>query len=122
MLQRIWWLWPKDSPYRERENREWNQERENRFSLGRNAKGKRVEGIATFKKIVKEERVKGCHFREDSWEGESKVLLPLKEIISVWERVKKNKRNFSLAVRHTQEKLFGVCPVVFFFQEKGFST
>ena len=88
MLQRIWWLWPKDSSYEEGENRAWNQERENRFSLGRNAKGKRVEGIATFKKIVKEERAKGCRFREDGWGGESKVLLPLKEKISVCERVK----------------------------------
>ena len=105
MLHRIWWLWPKGSPYGERKNRAWNQEIEKRFSLGRNARGKIVQGIAAFKKIVKEERVKGCHFQEDSWEGESKVLLPLKEIISVWERVKKNKKNFSLAVRHIQELL-----------------
>ena len=37
--------------------------------------------------------------------GEYKVLLPLREIISVCVRVKKNKRDFSLAVRHTQELL-----------------
>ena len=105
MLQRIWWLWPKGSPYGERENRAWNQEREKRFSLGRNARGKRVQGIAAFKKIANEERVKGCCLQKDSWGGESKVLLPLKEIISVCERAKKNKRNFSLAVRHTQKLL-----------------
>ena len=35
----------------------------------------------------------------------SKVLPPLKKIISVCERVKKNKRDFSLAVKHTQELL-----------------
>ena len=98
MLQRIWWFWPKGSPSGERENRAWNQEIEKKISL-------RVQGIAAFKKIVKEERVKGCHFREDSWKGESKVLLPLKEIISVWERVKKNKKDFSLDVRHIQELL-----------------
>ena len=33
------------------------------------------------------------------------MLLPLREIISVYVRVKKNKRDFSLAVRHTQELL-----------------
>ena len=65
----------------------------------------KVGAIPRGKKIVKEERVKGYHFREDSWEGESKVLLPLKEIISVWERVKKNKKDFSLAIRHTQKLL-----------------
>ena len=37
-----------------------------RFSLGRNARGRREQGFATFKKIAKEERVKGCHLREDS--------------------------------------------------------
>ena len=42
-----------------------------------------MQGIVTFKKIAKEERVKGCRLREDSQGGESKVLLPLKEIISV---------------------------------------
>ena len=56
-------------------------------------------------KIVKEERIKCCCCQEDSQEGESKVLLPLKEIISVRERVKKNKKDFSLAVRHIQELL-----------------
>ena len=67
-----------------------------------------MQGIVTFKKIAKEERVKGCRLREDSQGGERKVLLPLKEIISVCvcEREKrKNKRYFSLAVRHTQELL-----------------
>ena len=33
------------------------------------------------------------------------MLPSLKEIISVCVRVKKNKRDFSLAVRHTQELL-----------------
>ena len=42
-----------------------------------------MQGIVTFKKIAKEERVKGFRLREDSQGGESKVLLPLKEIISV---------------------------------------
>ena len=42
-----------------------------------------MQGIAAFKKIVKEERAKGCCFREDSRGGESKVLLPLKEIMCV---------------------------------------
>ena len=98
-------------PYGERENRAWNQEREKRFSLGKNARGRRVQGIAAFKKIAKEERAKGCCLWEDSRGGESKVLLPLKEIISlsvcvcVCVKVKKNKKDFSLAVRHTQELL-----------------
>ena len=35
----------------------------------------------------------------------SKVLPPFKEIISMCMRVKKNKRDFSLTVRHTQELL-----------------
>ena len=40
-------------------------------------------------------------------EGESKVLPHLKEIINVCVcvKAKKNKRNFSLAVRHIQELL-----------------
>ena len=50
-----------------------------------------MQGIVTFKKIVKEERAKGCHVREDSQGGESKVLLPLKEIISVCVCVSKEK-------------------------------
>ena len=65
-----------------------------------------------------------------------KGLTPLREIISVCVcvcvRVKKNNRYFSLAMkqeRHSQKiividltivKLFGVCPVVFSFKEKGF--
>ena len=68
-----------------------------------------MQGIVAFKKIAKEERTKGCRLREDSQGGESKVLLPLKEVISVCVcvcvRAKKNKRDFSLAVRHTQELL-----------------
>ena len=48
-----------------------------------NARGRKEQGIAAFKKIAKEERVKGCHLREDNQGGESKVLLPLKEIICV---------------------------------------
>ena len=42
-----------------------------------------MQGIVTFKKTTKKERAKGCHLQEDSQGGESKVLLPLKEIISV---------------------------------------
>ena len=49
-----------------------------RFSLGRNARGRREQGFATFKKIAKEERANGCHLREDSQGGKNKVLLPLK--------------------------------------------
>ena len=47
------------------------RERKGIFSLGRNARGRRVQGIAAFKKIAKEERAKGCHLG-----GESKGLLP----------------------------------------------
>ena len=54
-----------------------------------------MQGIAVFKKIAKEGRAKGCRLREDSRGGKSKMLLPLKEIISVCVR----------AVRHTQELL-----------------
>ena len=69
-----------------------------------------MQGIVTFKKIAKEERVKGCRLREDSQGGERKVLLPLKEIISVCVCVcvceqRKNKGDFYLAVRHTQKLL-----------------
>ena len=61
-----------------------------------------------------------------------KGLTHLREIISVCVRIKKNKRDFSLAMkqeRHSQKiividliivKLFGVCPVVFPFKRKGF--
>ena len=59
-----------------------------------------MQGIAAFKKIDMEGRAKGCYFREDSRGGESKMLLPLKEIISVCES-KEKKSDFSLAVRHT---------------------
>ena len=75
------------------------------FHLGGTQRGRRVQGISVFKKKAKEERAKGCHLREDSQGGESKVLLPLKEIINVCMRAKKNKRDFSLVVRHTQELL-----------------
>ena len=60
-----------------------------------------------------------------------KGLPPLREIISVCERAKKNKKDFSLAVRHSQKiividliivKLFEICPVIFLFKEKVFST
>ena len=59
-------------------------------------------------------------------------MLPLREIINVCVRAKKtkkNKRDFSLAVRHSQKiiiidliivKLFRVCPVIFPFKEKRF--
>ena len=42
-----------------------------------------MKGIAAFKKIAKKERAKGCRLQENSQEGESKVLPPLKEIICV---------------------------------------
>ena len=54
MLQTIWWFWPKGPPYRERENRAWNQERENGFSLGWNTRGQRVQGIDAFEKTQRE--------------------------------------------------------------------
>ena len=117
-------------PYGERENRAWNQEREKRFSLGKNARGRRVQGIAAFKKIAKEERAKGCCLWEDSRGGDSKVLLPLKEIISVCvcarararESKEKQERFFFSRETYTRiividliiVKLFGVCLVIFF--------
>ena len=54
-----------------------------------------MQGIAVFKKIAKEGRAKDCRLREDSRGGKSKMLPPLKEIISVCVK----------AVRHTQELL-----------------
>ena len=54
MLQIIWLLWPKRPPYRERENKVWNQERENGFSLGRNARKRREQGSAAFEKTQRE--------------------------------------------------------------------
>ena len=42
-----------------------------------------MQGIIAFKKIVKERRVNSCCLQEDSQGEESKVLLLLKEIISV---------------------------------------
>ena len=126
MLQRIWWLLPMGKEKIERETK-----REKRFSLGRNARGRRVQGIATFKKIAKEERVKGCRLREDSRGGESKVLLPLKEIISVGVCESKEKIREIFFSRETYTriividliimKLFGVWLVVFFLsRRKGF--
>ena len=50
------------------------------------------------RKIAKRERESYAWRRKKK--GEYKVLLPLREIISVCVRVKKNKRDFSLAVRH----------------------
>ena len=63
--------------------RETKREKKKGFLLRRNTRGRRKQCIVAFKKIAKEERAKGCHLQEDSQEGESKVLLPLKEIISV---------------------------------------
>ena len=63
-----------------------------------------MQGIAAVKEIVKEGRAKSCCLQEDSRGGESKMLLPLKEIIRVCES-KEKKSDFSLAVRHTQELL-----------------
>ena len=70
-------------------------------------------------KIERETKREKRDFRlggmQEDWEvsrgGESKVSLPLKEIISVCVCVcvcvkeKKNKRDFSLTVKHTQELL-----------------
>ena len=61
------------------------------------------------------------------------MLLPLKEIISVCVcvKAKKNKRDFFfshetyiriIVIDLIIVKLFGVCPVVFPFKKKGFST
>ena len=63
---------------REKENFAWEER-----------KRKKEEGIAAFKKIAKEERAKGCHLREDSQGGESKVLPPLRKIICVCESKEK---------------------------------
>ena len=61
-----------------------------------------MKGIAALKKIAKKERAKGCRLQENSQEGESKVLPPLKEIICVCVC---EKRHISLVVRHTQDLL-----------------
>ena len=133
MLQRIWWfwfwLWPKGPLYGERENRVWNPERENGFSLERNARGRRVQGIATFKKIAKEGRAKGCRLWEDIREGESKVLPHLKEIISVCVCESKEKQESFFFSRETYiriividliiVKLFRVCLVIFSLQRES---
>ena len=63
-----------------------------------------MKGIAALKKIAKKERAKGCRLQENSQEGESKVLPPLKEIICVCVCVCE-KRHISLVVRHTQDLL-----------------
>ena len=55
-----------------------------------------MQGIVTFKKTAKKERAKGCHLREDSPGGESKVFLPLKEIISVCVREQRKIREIFL--------------------------
>ena len=70
------------------------------------------------------------HLLEDSQGGKSKVLLLLKEIISVCVRAKKNKRIFFSHETYTRiiiidliiVKLFGVCPMIFPLKEKRFST
>ena len=58
------------------------------------------------------------------------MLTPLRKIISVCERAKKNKRFFFkheiyiriVVIDLIIVKLFRVCPVVFSFKEKWFST
>ena len=59
------------------------------------------------------------------------MLLPLKEIINVCVRVKKNEKDFFFShetytriiiIDLIMVKSFGVCPVVFPFKEKGLST
>ena len=57
MLQWIWCLWSKGPSYGKRENKAWNQERKNEFSLG----GTQEEGES---KVLP----------EDSQGGESKVI------------------------------------------------
>ena len=89
-----------------------------------------MQGIAAFKKIVKDGRAKSCCLQEDSRGGESKMLLPLKEIISVCESKEKKERFFFSCKTYTRiividliiVKLFGICRMVFSFQKKGFST
>ena len=59
------------------------------------------EGAAQRNKTTKRE---SCMWRRKS-KGECRVLLPLREIICVCVKVKKNKKDFFLVVRHTQELL-----------------
>ena len=67
---------------------------------------KRVCAGVKKRKPHKKEKEERTAKREPLREKEkSKVLPPLKKIISVRERVKKNKSDFSLAVKHTQELL-----------------
>ena len=71
-------------------------------------KPKERKRIFAWEERKRNERVRYCCLQEDSKRGENKMLPHLKEIISVYMRVKKNKKNkrdFSLTVRHTQELL-----------------
>ena len=89
-----------------------------------------MQGIAAVKEIVKEGRAKSCRLQEDSRGRESKMLLHLKEIISMCESKEKKERFFFSCKTYTIiividliiVKLFGICRMVFSFQKKGFST
>ena len=71
----------------------------NRGSHTRKKRESSQEGAAERKRRQPRE---SCTWRRKK---KSKVLPPFKEIISMCMRVKKNKRDFSLTVRHTQELL-----------------
>ena len=92
------------------------------------------------RKREREQPKVSCLEKEDSQErelceekkikGENKVLPPLRKIISVCES-KENKRDFFfnretytriIVIDLIITKLFGVCPFIFPFKEKGFST
>ena len=89
-------LWSKGPPYGERENRAWNQEREKGFSLGRNARGRREQGTAAFKKTqreyVQEQRKRKPHKKEKKEERAAK-RKPLKEKEDSQERVVRGEEN-----------------------------
>ena len=51
-----------------------------------NARGRKEQGIAAFKKIAKEERVKGCHLREDNQGGERD------QRVATFKKIAKNER------------------------------
>ena len=57
------------------------------------------------KKEKEERTTKREPHGEENKNERAKGLPPLKEIISVCERGKKNKRDFSLVMRHTQKLL-----------------
>ena len=64
----------------ERGKIERETKREKKISLGWNARRRKEQSFATFKKIVKEERAKCCHPQEDSQGRESKGLPPSRRL------------------------------------------